>query len=924
MPIPIPIPIVDLSKSIPSRPFVVLVSQLSPFCFFRLQCCHGGNPKRSPLSKHFDCRQQQQQQQEQVIDTIELESIIMSGNNDSDGIDDLRQKGNHEFQQGNLEHAISFYTSAIEIASRATDEASADADATVGDDNTVPVRVAFASHAQSYIVNLCNRSACYFQMEDLEKAKADAELAWKASNESNVKSAYRLAKTMIALKEFENVIQVLKTALEIRDLKETEAKSLQELGRQALIKMDEHERQQHILSQGDETSVRFAQRPLSIREFKKSQTLGVGNFSEIIVVQHKVTKEEFALKILEKKTAADLAKRQHPNVYNEIAMERKVLLERVPHHPNIINMYHAFRDFNNLYYLMDLHNVNPDLWTQLRYRGKMVGAPETSVKRWMMQLVDALEHLHLHGIVHRDIKPENVLVNKHNHVVVIDFGTAKDLIQTDLNGPEFVGTPDFMAPEAVTGFSGMPNQPGGKSIEKGAAPATAATDLWALGAMAYILHTGSTPFWSPSPYLTFLRIKRGLLPRNTWGIPDDDAWDFISKLMRVKQEDRLGADCFEVKSNKVRIKGKGYDILRSHEYFATVDRYDKSSILPSLQDLCIRACAELAKQDAMDLDVCDQHPPGDGSKHDLNRLSPRQRNLVCHVLDKSKAFSHGDETRIYQRFFASDIDYIRAKVRPASRDFVGLTQMNDNEYKPLTGRGSADPYATKIEPEPTKIVVLTNPMLLGGKDITPEQEKRYLKGWKNCISIINKKRPKAVIVCAKVIPPKFWKFLARIRDSIPVIWNDGSVHYSFWLNGFQGLILQSSELRDETSSHMLWLREQMEQARMSKQQLFCFCDCDPGDLSPMVQKRLARGRSLCLVGLSNTGNPIDCKIKYSANETLDDDDNTSVKSTESLEDEDDRATMRVYGTTMNGLRWITVDEQEEWYSEFEAVEMPTS
>ena len=479
-----------------------------------------------------------------------------------------------------------------------------------------------------------------------------------------------------------------------------------------------------------------------------------------------------------------------------------------------------------------------------------------------------------------------------------------------------------MAPEAVTGFSGMPNQAERKSKENAAAPATAATDLWALGAMAYILHTGSTPYWSPSPYLTFLRIKRGLLQRNTWGISDDDAWDFISKLMQVKQEDRLGADCFQVKSNKVDVKGKGYDVLRSHEYFAKIDRHDKTDVLPSLQDLCIRACAELAKQDANNLDVCDQHPPGDESKHDLARLSPRQKSLVCHVLDKSRAFSHGDETRIFQRFFTSDIDFIKAKVRPVSNDFVGLTQMNDDEYKPLTGRGSDDPYATKIEPEPTKIVMLTNPILLGGEDITPEQEKLYLKGWKNCIAVINKKRPKAVIVCAKNIPPKFWKFLARIRDSIPVLWNDGTVHYSFWLNGFQGLILQSSELQDENSTQMLWLREQMEQSRMAKPQLFCFCDCDPGELPPIVTKRLARGRSLCLMGLSSTGNPIDYKVKYAANETLDDD--TSVKSTDSEEDDDDRATMRVYGTTMNGLRWITVDEKEEWYSEFEAIEMPTS
>ena len=479
-----------------------------------------------------------------------------------------------------------------------------------------------------------------------------------------------------------------------------------------------------------------------------------------------------------------------------------------------------------------------------------------------------------------------------------------------------------MAPEAVMGFSGMPNREDKPDIEKCAAPSTTATDLWALGAMVYILHTGSTPYWSPSPYLTFLRIKRGLLPKNEWGIPDEDAWDLTTKLMQVEQEDRLGADCFKVKLGKVVAKEGGYDVLRSHKYFENVDRNDETNVLPSLQDLCIRACADLVKQDASNLDICEQHPPGDGSKHDFCRLSQRQRSLICHVLDKSRAFSRGDETRIYQRFFSSDIDFIKAKVRPSTRDFVGLTQMNDDEYKPLTARGSEDPYATKIEPEPTKIVVLTNPMLFGDQDLTPEQEKRYLKGWKNCIAAINKKRPKAVIVSAQRIPPKFWKFLARIRDSIPVLWNDGTVHYSFWLNSYQGLILQSSQLKDENSPQMLWLREQLEQSRMAKPQLFCFCDCDPRDLSELVQKRLARGRTLCLVGLSNTGNPIDYKVKYRENEVLDDD--VSVKSTDSVEDEDDRAIMRVYGTTMNGLRWITIDEKEEYYSEFESIPMPAA
>lgn len=325
-------------------------------------------------------------------------------------VDDLRQKGNHEFQQGNLDSAAAFYTAAIEMAAK----------------DEVNLKTAL-------IVNLCNRSASYFQMEDYEKAKEDAERAWKISEVSNVKSAYRLAKTLIALKDFQAAIDVLQIATKIDNLQDKEAQSLQQLLKEAENKQAEPERPV-------ETSIKYVDRPVSIREFTKGKSLGVGNFSEIIIVTHKVTQEQFAMKILEKKAAADLAKRQHPNVYNEIAMEARVLLERLPPHPYVITMYHSFSDYNNLYYLMDLHNVNPDLWTQLRYKGKMVGAHVSQVKRWMIQLVDALEHLHSHGICHRDLKPENVLLNSHNHVVVIDFGTAKDLIKTDLNGPEFVGS----------------------------------------------------------------------------------------------------------------------------------------------------------------------------------------------------------------------------------------------------------------------------------------------------------------------------------------------------------------------------------------------------------------------------------------------------------------------------------------------------
>ena len=346
-------------------------------------------------------------------------------------------------------------------------------------------------------------------------------------------------------------------------------------------------------------------------------------------------------------------------------MERRVLIDRLPQHPNIVQMYHTFQDYNTLYYLMELHTTNIDLWTSLRYQNRMIGCHRSLVKVYLKEIIDALEHMHSHGIVHRDLKPENMLLSATGHIIIIDFGTAKDLIETDLNGPEFVGTPDFMSPEAVRGSSGEDEVESEKEKAHNSgvvAGSDHTLDLWALGTVAYILFTGTVPFWSPSPYLAFLKIKRGRLYR-PWGIADDYAWDFIHALMQVDPAERLGAGCFEVvmgkdkKSRSIKNNGfEGYDVLRKHPYFTGIKEEEKktklgksqetndvgqlsfrslrnvfasgesggetdqSTPIPSLCDLCVRPIAELVKQDSLDLDLCDAHPPGDGSSHDLLRL----------------------------------------------------------------------------------------------------------------------------------------------------------------------------------------------------------------------------------------------------------------------------------------------------------------
>jgi serine/threonine protein kinase len=91
---------------------------------------------------------------------------------------------------------------------------------------------------------------------------------------------------------------------------------------------------------------------------------------------------------------------------------------------------------------------------------------EAVVRRWAFQLLLALKHLHVRGIIHRDIKTKNIFLSKDLRVVKLgDFGLAKRLAkEPDHLAATVAGTPFFMAPEML-------------DEAKYAAP----IDVWALG-----------------------------------------------------------------------------------------------------------------------------------------------------------------------------------------------------------------------------------------------------------------------------------------------------------------------------------------------------------------------------------------------------------------------------------------------------------
>jgi serine/threonine protein kinase len=618
-------------------------------------------------------------------------------------------------------------------------------------------------------------------------------------------------------------------------------------------------------------------------------------------------------------------------------MERRVLLERLPFHKNIIQMYHAFQDYNSLYYLMELHRT--DLWSQLRvsmaasndkntreeHRSTitkfMVGCHRFLARTYMMQLVDALEHLHRHGIVHRDLKPENVLLNARGHVVVIDFGTAKDLVQTDLNGPEFVGTPEFMSPEAVAGSSGPDEMK--KNEEQGALGAVHTADLWALGAILFILQVGHTPFWTTSPYLAFLRIKRCLLTRPV-GIVDDETWDLISQLLQYKPEKRLGANVFQVKVSKglalrsiEQRESGGYDCIRRHAYFSTIykdESVQRLTPIPSLQDLCYRAVADLAHRDSLDVELCDKHPPGDKSSHDMLRLAPRDRSAVMHILDRMQLLR---DPRLYARFFVDPLACRLDRIRPNTRDFVGLTQMNDDQGKAPKAKLN-DPYATPATVEDITFVHISNPLFVKSLNNSCDEttRKQWMKQLKKCIAMINRKRPKLVVACG-YMDDACRALLARVSESIPCVVHGGSAFFNVWMMGVECMFVQS-RCTSEKGDQVAWIRERCEQVRMSKHPLFVFADCDPRDLPLVFQKRLARGRALSFYGMTDK-EAYAGTISYAAMEPIDD---GSVRSTDSEEDEKDEFTTKIQALHSNGLRWITIDEEEpgKWMETFTEIE----
>jgi len=102
------------------------------------------------------------------------------------------------------------------------------------------------------------------------------------------------------------------------------------------------------------------------------------------------------------------------------------------------------------------------------------------------QICEAMVYMHRNGVIHRDLKPENALITADGKLKLMDFGIALDEMARRLTWSGLsttIGTPDYMAPEQVSGRHG-----------------DARTDVYALGTMLFEMVTGNLPFSGSTVY----------------------------------------------------------------------------------------------------------------------------------------------------------------------------------------------------------------------------------------------------------------------------------------------------------------------------------------------------------------------------------------------------------------------------------------
>ena len=218
----------------------------------------------------------------------------------------------------------------------------------------------------------------------------------------------------------------------------------------------------------------------NIGNYRVIRRIGRGGMGAVYEVESLDLHERFALKTFTYDPDDD-----EDDVLKNKFLEEGKILARL-RHPNIAHVYSLAYDqeLELLYFVMDLVLSEDGLPYSVE-NASFADLDEDTAYAWFVDICEALDYIHLQGIVHRDIKPGNLLVRSDGHVVLTDFGIAKissGKMKEEVNPAmtmridgniTVLGSNHYMAPEVESGGEVTP-----------------AADAYSLGVMMFEMLTG--------------------------------------------------------------------------------------------------------------------------------------------------------------------------------------------------------------------------------------------------------------------------------------------------------------------------------------------------------------------------------------------------------------------------------------------------
>ncbi|XP_058110586.1 CBL-interacting protein kinase 18-like [Magnolia sinica] len=204
-----------------------------------------------------------------------------------------------------------------------------------------------------------------------------------------------------------------------------------------------------------------------MQRYELGRLLGQGTFAKVYYARNIETGQSVAIKVIDKEKVLKVG------MIDQI--KREISVMRLVRHPNVVQLYEVMATKAKIYFVME-YVKGGELFNKVA-KGKL---KEDVARKYIQQLISAVDYCHSRGVYHRDLKPENLLLDENENLKVSDFGLSAlaECKRQDGLLHTTCGTPAYVAPEVINrkGYDG------------------AKADIWSCGVILFVLLAGYLPF----------------------------------------------------------------------------------------------------------------------------------------------------------------------------------------------------------------------------------------------------------------------------------------------------------------------------------------------------------------------------------------------------------------------------------------------